>query len=230
MPQEEINRILLREALEGHTVVRLKGGDPFLFGRGGEELELLAEWGVPFEVVPGVTSAVAVPAYAGIPVTHRDCCSSVHIITGHTKKSPGARTDYRALVRLGGTLVFLMGSLRWRSSARDCSAAASTRPRPPQFWSGDHGPPAADFWNGRNPAPKGTGSGGRDPGGHRRGGGLRIGGAVLLGGEAPARRQAGDRHPSAKAASRMTAKLRAGRRGPGAAVDRDRAGRAESGA
>lgn len=109
VPQEEINRILLREALEGHTVVRLKGGDPFLFGRGGEELELLAERGVPFEVVPGVTSAVAVPAYAGIPVTHRDCCSSVHIITGHTKKSPGARTDYRALVRLGGTLVFLMG-------------------------------------------------------------------------------------------------------------------------
>lgn len=109
VPQEEINQILLREALAGNTVVRLKGGDPFLFGRGGEELELLAEHGVPFEVVPGVTSAIAAPAYAGIPVTHRDYCSSVHIITGHTKKLPGAQIDYGALVRLCGTLVFLMG-------------------------------------------------------------------------------------------------------------------------
>lgn len=109
VPQDEINRILLREAQQGNKVVRLKGGDPFMFGRGGEELELLIEAGIPYEIVPGVTSAVAVPAYAGIPVTHRDCCSSVHIITGHTKKSPGARIDYEALVRLDGTLVFLMG-------------------------------------------------------------------------------------------------------------------------
>lgn len=109
VPQEEINRILLREALAGNLVVRLKGGDPFLFGRGGEELELLVENAVPFEVVPGVTSAVAVPAYAGIPVTHRDFCSSVHIITGHTKRAPGAEIDFEALARLDGTLVFLMG-------------------------------------------------------------------------------------------------------------------------
>lgn len=109
VPQEEINRILLREAQAGNHVVRLKGGDPFLFGRGGEELELLVENGIPFEIVPGVTSAVAVPAYAGIPITHRDCCSSVHIITGHTKKIPGPQIDYEALVRLDGTLVFLMG-------------------------------------------------------------------------------------------------------------------------
>ena len=109
VPQEQINRILLWESLAGNKVVRLKGGDPFLFGRGGEELELLCEHDVPFEVVPGVTSAIAVPAYAGIPVTHRDYCSSVHIITGHTKNRTEAQIDYSALVRLSGTLVFLMG-------------------------------------------------------------------------------------------------------------------------
>lgn len=109
VPQEQINEILLREAMDGKRVVRLKGGDPFLFGRGGEELELLADHGIPFEIVPGVTSAVAVPAYAGIPVTHRDYASSVHIITGHTKRTPGAEIDFEALARLNGTLVFLMG-------------------------------------------------------------------------------------------------------------------------
>lgn len=109
MPQEEINRVLLEEAQQGNNVVRLKGGDPFLFGRGGEELELLVAHGIPFEVVPGVTSAVAVPAYAGIPVTHRDFCSSVHIITGHKKDSDKLDIDFEALVRLKGTLVFLMG-------------------------------------------------------------------------------------------------------------------------
>lgn len=109
VPQEQINEILLREALAGHRVVRLKGGDPFVFGRGGEELELLCQHQIPFEVVPGVTSAVSVPAYNGIPVTHRDFCSSLHIITGHTKKNDEADIDYEALVRLKGTLVFLMG-------------------------------------------------------------------------------------------------------------------------
>ena len=87
MEQEQINRTLLEEAQAGKRVVRLKGGDPFLFGRGGEELELLAENNIPFEVVPGVTSAFAVPAYNGIPVTHRDFTSSVHIITGHRRAS-----------------------------------------------------------------------------------------------------------------------------------------------
>lgn len=109
VPQEEINQILLNEARAGNLVARLKGGDPFLFGRGGEELELLAEAGIPFEIVPGVTSAFAVPAYAGIPVTHRDFCSSVHIITGHTRKNESAALDYEALARLDGTLIFLMG-------------------------------------------------------------------------------------------------------------------------
>lgn len=109
IPQHEINQILLEEALAGNKVARLKGGDPFVFGRGGEELELLREHDIPFEIVPGITSAVSVPAYNGIPVTHRDCCSSLHIITGHTKKSEEAEVDYEALVRLDGTLVFLMG-------------------------------------------------------------------------------------------------------------------------
>ena len=107
--QEETNRVLLEEAQKGRRVVRLKGGDPFLFGRGGEELELLAENGIPFEVVPGVTSAIAVPAYNGIPVTHRDYCSSVHIITGHRRADHSYDIDFEALVRTGGTLVFLMG-------------------------------------------------------------------------------------------------------------------------
>lgn len=107
--QEEINRILLEEAQKGYRVVRLKGGDPFLFGRGGEELELLREHGIPFEVVPGVTSALAVPAYNGIPVTHRDFCSSVHIITGHRREDSDGDLDFDALVRGRGTLIFLMG-------------------------------------------------------------------------------------------------------------------------
>ena len=109
MPQEQINQVLLEEAKAGQRVVRLKGGDPFLFGRGGEELELLAENGIPYEIVPGITSAVAVPAYNGIPVTHRDFCSSVHIITGHQRKGEPLKIDFDALVRTKGTLVFLMG-------------------------------------------------------------------------------------------------------------------------
>lgn len=107
--QEQTNALLLQKALEGKRVVRLKGGDPFLFGRGGEELELLAEHEIPYEVVPGVTSAISVPAYCGIPVTHRDYCSSVHIITGHKKKDEPLDIPFKALVETGGTLVFLMG-------------------------------------------------------------------------------------------------------------------------
>ncbi len=107
--QERINEILLEKALEGKRVVRLKGGDPFLFGRGGEELELLAENQIPFEEVPGITSAIAVPAYSGIPVTHRDFCSSLHIITGHQRAGKPLNIKFDALVQAEGTLVFLMG-------------------------------------------------------------------------------------------------------------------------
>ncbi len=109
VPQWRINELLLEKSMEGTRVVRLKGGDPFVFGRGGEELELLAKNQVPFEVVPGITSAVAVPAYSGIPVTHRDCCSSFHVITGHTRKGEGPSIDFAALAALKGTLIFLMG-------------------------------------------------------------------------------------------------------------------------
>jgi uroporphyrinogen III methyltransferase/synthase len=107
--QEEINQILVEEAMQGKRVVRLKGGDPFVFGRGGEELELLIQNRIPYEVVPGITSAVSVPAYSGIPVTHRDYTSSFHIITGHARKNGVSRVNYEALVRLDATLIFLMG-------------------------------------------------------------------------------------------------------------------------
>lgn len=110
VPQTEINNILLQLAMEGKTVARVKGGDPFLFGRGGEECEFLQEHGIEFEVVPGITSAIAVPAYAGIPVTHRDYASSLHIITGHKgADNEDEELDFEILARLEGTLVFLMG-------------------------------------------------------------------------------------------------------------------------
>lgn len=110
VPQDEINETLIKKALEGKTVARVKGGDPFVFGRGGEEAESLFEMGIEFEIVPGVTSAISVPAYAGIPVTHRDFCSSLHIITGHERPDKvGSLVNYEALAKLEGTLVFLMG-------------------------------------------------------------------------------------------------------------------------
>ncbi len=109
VPQGEINEILVKLSKEGKNTVRLKGGDCYLFGRGGEECEYLLENGVPFEVVPGVTSALAAPAFAGIPVTHRDYSSSVHIITAHARAGKEPDINYSALVELRGTLVFLMG-------------------------------------------------------------------------------------------------------------------------
>ncbi len=104
--QAEINALLVEKARAGKIVVRLKGGDPFVFGRGGEECLALVEAGIPFEVVPGVSSAVAVPAYAGIPVTHREVAAQFTIITGHA--ADGAAVDWDSVPR-AGTLVFLMG-------------------------------------------------------------------------------------------------------------------------
>jgi uroporphyrinogen III methyltransferase/synthase len=108
--QEDINRIIVEKAMEGKCVARLKGGDPFIFGRGGEEAQVLAKAGIYFEVVPGVTSGIAVPAYAGIPLTHRAYTASVAFITGHRKiDSKEADIDWEGLARGVGTLVFLMG-------------------------------------------------------------------------------------------------------------------------
>ena len=106
--QEEINRILVKKAKEGKNTVRLKGGDPFVFGRGGEEILELVNEGIEFELIPGITSAVAVPEYAGIPVSHRGINTSFHIFTGHTQKD-GSWPNLEAAARLEGTLIFLMG-------------------------------------------------------------------------------------------------------------------------
>jgi uroporphyrinogen III methyltransferase/synthase len=103
LPQDKINALMIKKAKENKVVVRLKGGDPYLFGRGGEEAEACADAGIDFEVVPGVTSALAAPAYAGIPVTHRDYTSNVAIVTGHRKEKE------RIEIPKAGTIVFLMG-------------------------------------------------------------------------------------------------------------------------
>ena len=104
--QDEINAVLVRKALDGHTVARLKGGDPFVFGRGGEEISELRKHGIAYEVIPGISSPIAVPELAGIPVTHRKTSRSFHVITAHT--ADGTQ-DFSQYARLGGTLVFLMG-------------------------------------------------------------------------------------------------------------------------
>jgi uroporphyrin-III C-methyltransferase len=107
--QEEINRILIDHARLGYEVVRLKGGDPFVFGRGGEEAEALADAEIPFEIVPGVSSAVAVPAYAGIPLTHRKFASSFAVVTGHEARQGKSAVDWGKLATAVDTLVILMG-------------------------------------------------------------------------------------------------------------------------
>lgn len=114
MPQHDINALLVERGRAGRSVVRLKGGDPFVFARGGEEATALRDAGVPFEVVPGVTSAIAVPAYAGIPVTLRHSSTSVTLVTGHEDPRAGAdgTVDWEAVARVGGTIVVLMGVAR----------------------------------------------------------------------------------------------------------------------
>ncbi|MBV9283385.1 MAG: uroporphyrinogen-III C-methyltransferase [Acidimicrobiia bacterium] len=109
VPQEEINELLVARGREGKEVVRLKGGDPFVFARGGEEAQALLDAGVSFEVVPGITSAVGVPAYAGVPLTYRGKSTSFTVVTGHEDPWAATETDWEAVARVGGTIVILMG-------------------------------------------------------------------------------------------------------------------------
>lgn len=110
VPQEETERLIVEHAAAGRTVLRLKGGDPFVFGRGGEEAQLCHEHGIPFSVIPGVTAGIAAPAYAGIPVTHRGVAPGVAFVTAHeSAEKPGTQVDWAGLARFPGTLVFYMG-------------------------------------------------------------------------------------------------------------------------
>ena len=134
--QEETTALIMDHAKQGKTVVRLKGGDPTVFGRGGEEAEALRKEGIPFEIVPGISSCYSVPSYAGIPVTHRDYASSFHVITGHEKKGKDT-VDYGALAKAEGTLVFLMGAAALGEISRRLIANGK-----------DEGTPAAVISNG----------------------------------------------------------------------------------
>lgn len=124
LPQDKINRLIIDKAKEGKIVARLKGGDPYIFGRGGEEAEELLQAGVPFEEVPGISSTVAGPAYAGIPLTHRSFASSVTLITGHEDPGkPGSVHHWDALARSASTLVFVMGMKNLPDIAKNLMAA-----------------------------------------------------------------------------------------------------------
>jgi uroporphyrin-III C-methyltransferase len=127
MPQAEINQVLIDHGRAGRRVVRLKGGDPFVFGRGGEECEALLLAGVPFEVVPGISSAIAAPAAAGIPVTMRNQASAFTVVTGHVDPTGTSTVDWEAHAATGATLVILMGVGQIASIAKRLMAAG----RPP---------------------------------------------------------------------------------------------------
>ena len=132
LTQEEINALLVEKTRAGKRVVRLKGGDPFLFGRGGEEAEALAREKLAFEIIPGVSSAFAAPAYAGIPVTHREHASQVTIFTGHEDPAkPGAALDYAAIARQPGTLDHAHGRRAHRRHHRRLSSTTARIPTLP---------------------------------------------------------------------------------------------------
>jgi uroporphyrinogen III methyltransferase/synthase len=140
--QDEIHAVLVQKAREGKTVIRLKGGDPFLFGRGGEEVEYLAEHGVPFEVVPGVSSCLSAPLSANIAVTHRNASSAVAIVTGHNCCGNDGRIDWMALSKID-TLVFLMGVHNVDAIAHKLTAAGRSPETPAAmiqmaYWDGEH--------------------------------------------------------------------------------------------
>ena len=137
--QDEINALLVERGRAGQAVVRLKGGDPFVFGRGGEEAAALLAAGVAFEVVPGVSAAVGVPAYAGIPVTHRGLSTSFTVVTGHSRHQVDDDIDWDALARVGDTIVVLMG-VAHRAEIADRLMAGARRPTRP--WPPSDGAPA----------------------------------------------------------------------------------------
>lgn len=123
IPQDKLNELLVAKAAEGKCVVRLKGGDPYVFGRGGEEAQELAEAGIRFEVVPGVSSSVAAPNYAGIPLTHREFCSNYMVITGHEDPTKAEqRVDWAQVAKIPGTKVIMMGTERIREIAGELTA------------------------------------------------------------------------------------------------------------
>jgi uroporphyrinogen III methyltransferase / synthase len=131
IPQEQLNHLLIDKAREGKTVVRLKGGDPYVFGRGGEEAEELSDAGVPFEVVPGVSSFVAVPNYAGVPLTHREFCSRLTLITGHSDPAKEADSiDWPQLAQTPGTKVIMMGTDRIGEIAKTLMGHGMARATP----------------------------------------------------------------------------------------------------
>ena len=133
VPQELISTLLVELARSGRRVVRLKGGDPFVFGRGGEEAQALLDAGIPFEVVPGITSAVAAPAAAGVPVTHRGVAAAFTVVTGH-RRAGEPDVDWRSLAQVGGTVVVLMGVAQRATIAAELIAGGldpATRRSPP---------------------------------------------------------------------------------------------------
>ncbi len=141
--QDEIGRLLVEHGHRARVVVRLKGGDPFVFGRGGEEVDALAKAGVAWEVVPGVSSAFAVPAALGVPVTHRGVASSVTVVTGRVGDAGTGAPDWEALARAGGTLVILMGMTTRRAIA-EALVRGGRAPTPRCWWcrTGPHRPSA----------------------------------------------------------------------------------------
>lgn len=129
VPQPQINQLLIDYAQRGLNVVRLKGGDPYVFGRGAEEAEALAQLQIPFEVVPGISSAIGGLAYAGIPVTHRDHASGFHVITGHLRQGNQPQ-DWATLAKLEGTLVILMGMSQLAAICQQLIAAGKSATTP----------------------------------------------------------------------------------------------------